>query len=437
MAWVVPRCRGRWGAGVRHTGLALAVAGAALVSLATPAVAGTSSLPASTLTATVSPARLVFPTETTVSAVLKNASSGTPLTGAPVTLSAYYVTHPGAWYRLAVLTTDSQGRVSYRYRPWEATEFRLSYAGSSSEAGTSVVTSWVQVAPRMVLHAPLTMPTYTPVTLTGSVHPNYPRETISLFLRTATSWIGMRRVPLNSVGAFATKVEFTYARVLWLRVTVGAYHGNLPGASRADQVTVYGRTLRVGDTGADVRALQERLAALHYFVGAVDGSYGYDTMQAVVAFQKVNGLTRTGVATATVQTRLGDPVVPRLRNSTVSGPYVEVDLPQQVVFYAVNGHIVKIFTTSTGGGYTYYENGYPEQAITPTGHFAIQRKVDGWVYDSLGELWRPAYFTGGYAIHGEPYVPPEPVSHGCVRITIDAMNWFYSLIPIGMPVYVY
>ena len=29
-----------------------------------------------------------------------------------------------------------------------------------------------------------------------------------------------------------------------------------------------------------------------------------------------------------------------------------------------------------------------------------------------GELWRPKYFDDGFAIHGDSYVPPEPVSHG-------------------------
>ena len=50
---------------------------------------------------------------------------------------------------------------------------------------------------------------------------------------------------------------------------------------------------------------QHRLAALHYFdVGAADGVFGAGTYHAVVAFQKVQGLTRDGVAGQATRARL-------------------------------------------------------------------------------------------------------------------------------------
>src|SRR5262245_22860493 len=54
-------------------------------------------------------------------------------------------------------------------------------------------------------------------------------------------------------------------------------------------------TLRLGSRGASVTYLQRRLAALHYDIGTVDGVFGSNTYHAVVAFQKVNGLSRDGV----------------------------------------------------------------------------------------------------------------------------------------------
>ncbi len=56
--------------------------------------------------------------------------------------------------------------------------------------------------------------------------------------------------------------------------------------------------LRMGVTGSEVQQLQERLITLGYLEGKADGIYGTSTANAVIAFQRVNGLTRDGVAGA-------------------------------------------------------------------------------------------------------------------------------------------
>ena len=71
-----------------------------------------------------------------------------------------------------------------------------------------------------------------------------------------------------------------------------------------------------------------------------------------------------------------------------------------------NGHLLWTLNTSTGGGYTYTSGGVTSVAITPTGLFHTYRVVDGLDISPLGQLWRPRYFTGGYAIHGDSAVPP-------------------------------
>ena len=55
-------------------------------------------------------------------------------------------------------------------------------------------------------------------------------------------------------------------------------------------------TLRSGDSGEAVAQLQEALAALGYYTGKVDGNYGTQTVSAVKALQKANGLTADGSA---------------------------------------------------------------------------------------------------------------------------------------------
>jgi peptidoglycan hydrolase-like protein with peptidoglycan-binding domain len=54
-------------------------------------------------------------------------------------------------------------------------------------------------------------------------------------------------------------------------------------------------TLKPGDTGSQVKALQRALKALGYPVGKVDGDYGPVTKTAVTAFQRAAGLTADGI----------------------------------------------------------------------------------------------------------------------------------------------
>ena len=78
-------------------------------------------------------------------------------------------------------------------------------------------------------------------------------------------------------------------------------------------------------------------------------------------------------------------------------------------------------------------------ALTPEGSFHVERQINGTRISDLGELYRPKYFTGGYAIHGSPSIPPYPASHGCVRVSNGAINflWDSGSLPIGTPVLVY
>lgn len=54
-------------------------------------------------------------------------------------------------------------------------------------------------------------------------------------------------------------------------------------------------TLRLGSTGPNVRLIQSLLARIGYNPGPVDGVFGQQTQQAVIAFQRDNGLIPDGV----------------------------------------------------------------------------------------------------------------------------------------------
>lgn len=71
------------------------------------------------------------------------------------------------------------------------------------------------------------------------------------------------------------------------------------------------RVLRSGDRGADVRELQQALAALGYYTSSADGSFGDGTAAAVGAFQGANGLLADGIVGATTTAALREAVAAR------------------------------------------------------------------------------------------------------------------------------
>ena len=63
-------------------------------------------------------------------------------------------------------------------------------------------------------------------------------------------------------------------------------------------------TLRQGNTGNEVKSLQQRLIQLGYLSGKADGTFGSGTASAVQSFQKANGLNQDGVAGPTTLNKL-------------------------------------------------------------------------------------------------------------------------------------
>lgn len=207
-----------------------------------------------------------------------------------------------------------------------------------------------------------------------------------------------------------------------------------PPATTTTTTTTTLPGLRPGSTGPAVLALQQRLLALHYWLGTPDGVFGDATEQAVYALQKAAGITRDGVVGPVTEAALARGVVPQPKPA--QGHLIEVDLADDLLMFVTNGTLEWTLNTSTGGGYVYTGT---DLAVTPSGTFSIYREVDGMVTDNLGQLWRPKFFVGGIAVHGDSYVPPYPVSHGCVRVSNEAIDWIWThdMAPIGTTVWVY
>jgi peptidoglycan hydrolase-like protein with peptidoglycan-binding domain len=182
--------------------------------------------------------------------------------------------------------------------------------------------------------------------------------------------------------------------------------------------------------------MEAKLDAMHYSVGKVDGVYDTLTSQAVIAFQKVQGLPRTGRATPEVLAAVNAASQPEPMMPDGGADRVEIDLKRQVLFLYQDGALVRTLMVSTGGGYRYCVDGECARAITPGGSFRVGVKILGKHTSKLGVLYNPLFFNGGIAIHGEPAVPTYPASHGCVRIPMSDSRWFYDTVTKGTPVYV-
>ena len=187
---------------------------------------------------------------------------------------------------------------------------------------------------------------------------------------------------------------------------------------------------------ARVNEAETLLASLGYWVVKVDGVTDASTRQAVIAFQKAEGLKRTGVLNDDLLARMRAAARPTARNAGEA--HVEIDLARQILLLVDDaGQVSRVLAVSTGSGEWYVSEGKRQKAVTPTGEFKITRQIKGNRKAPLGTIYYPSYFHEGWAIHGSNSIPVTPASHGCARVPRFAEKELSNLLHVGMPVYVY
>jgi hypothetical protein len=200
------------------------------------------------------------------------------------------------------------------------------------------------------------------------------------------------------------------------------------------------------EDGPATQRAQERLLELGFWLEKTNGHYGVSTTQAVMAFQKYYGLATDGVLGPITAGAMSE-VTERPAGRANAGDLVEIDKSKQLLFIVADGRTEWILNASTGSEIPFSE---PDQntpgrfeegdSVTRPGLFRVNReREEGWWEGDLGEIYRPKYFDGGIAIHGAYQVPDYPASHGCVRVSIQAMDWIWStgVVPKGTPVWVH
>ena len=221
------------------------------------------------------------------------------------------------------------------------------------------------------------------------------------------------------------------------------------------------RTLVVGDVGDDVQRMQQRLKEIGFDPNLIDGDFGYQTLQAVWAFQKlimripISGVKDQFTPEMWEVAQRDDLVVPRRPNAQTE-THVEVYLPEQVLIVFKQDKPVLITHISSGDGKPWCEEvtidpgeegnlngkepikkGICGESATPAGLYYFYNRRSGTRESKLGTMWNPVYFNGGVAVHGAAQVPIRPASHGCIRIPMFISEYFPSLVAYGDRIYIF
>jgi hypothetical protein len=181
--------------------------------------------------------------------------------------------------------------------------------------------------------------------------------------------------------------------------------------------------VRFGSRGAFVRLMQQRLAALHFYVPQT-GVYDQGTGLAIDAYHR---LLRWGTSEnldgATIERLLDGYGSFRVRFSG-HGRHAEGNLSLQLLALIDGSRVQAIYPISSG------------KPSTPTilGDFHVYSKVPGYLPDGM---YDSNFFIRGFAIHGYDPAPDFPASHGCMRLPIVDAPSVFGWLAIGDWVDVY
>lgn len=221
------------------------------------------------------------------------------------------------------------------------------------------------------------------------------------------------------------------------------------------------RKLVLGDTGEDVKRMQQRLKDIGFDPNLIDGEFGYQTLQAVWAFQKlvmripISGVKDEFTPEMWEVAQRDGLIVPRRPNAQTD-THVEVYLPEQVLIVFKQDKPALVTHISSGDNKPWCEEvtidpgedgnlngkepikkGICGESVTPAGLFYFYNRRSGTRESKLGTMWNPVYFNGGVAVHGAAQVPIRPASHGCIRIPMFISEYFPDLVAYGDRIYIF
>jgi hypothetical protein len=263
------------------------------------------------------------------------------------------------------------------------------------------------------------------VVVTGTVKPFVDGQSVDVELFRGKHRVGHRSVKVtkakNGDGQFKATLKLSKAG----SYSVDAHHQGSDQQADATSPRQRIAAIRPRARGhQNIRLIQIGLRRLGY-VAPLTGHLEDGTRRALLAFRKVNRMSRNSSPSKSVLGRLfrGSGAF-RVRYPK-AGRHVEADLKRQVLVLADHGRPVQVYTMSSG------------KPSTPTvkGAFRFYSKTPGTNAHGMVDS---SYFHGGYAVHGYPDVPAAyPASHGCIRVPIPDAARIYGSVSLGEQIFVY
>jgi hypothetical protein len=261
----------------------------------------------------------------------------------------------------------------------------------------------------------------------GEVRPYVAGQTVTFTVTLGRKVVQKQtlRVTLSSnkkYGRFTTIVKAPAPGILHLQV-VHKRSAQMQGFTSSRGVESLNTNAGFGSTGAFVQLIQQKLAALHFYIPQT-GVYDEKTGLAIDAYHR---LLRHGTSQSLDGLTVSELLAGRgsfpVRYSG-DGRHAEGNLGLQLLALIDHGKVEAIYPISSG------------KPSTPTilGRFHVYLRTPDYLPDGM---YFSDFFTGGYAIHGYDPAPDYPASHGCMRLPItDAISvWNWLAIGDGVDVY--
>ncbi len=181
--------------------------------------------------------------------------------------------------------------------------------------------------------------------------------------------------------------------------------------------------LRRGQCGDLVVGFKKAMRKMGYVTNS-GKCFGGKTARGVLAYRKVNGMSRTMRAGAGLVKKVYSGKGGYEVRHPGAGDHLEAPLSKQVLVFAKGDEPYAIYPISSGKSST----------PTVTGHFEMIRTEPGYNSHGMYYSW---YFYGGYAVHGYESVPDYPASHGCLRTFIADQPEIYERIFYGQDIFIW
>ena len=194
------------------------------------------------------------------------------------------------------------------------------------------------------------------------------------------------------------------------------------------------REMRPGDKGMDVLRLQRRLACLDYYYDAVDGAYGNGTEEAIRDFQRMHGISKSGIADAKTMKALFNANAKKALR-----PYMlRVSIADQRVYaYALDDNneytkLVRTMKCSTGRSGSPTPKGTYINSTGPGARWHYFKKFSCWAqyaYYIQGDIMFHSVLygsKGGRVTQSSVNNLGRQASHGCVRLSVEDAKWIWT-----------